>query len=168
VAKKTNPKDLKQLDIIAASRGRDVFVEDKSIESEAKQKKLNLFDFVNDIRRFKYGNMLQPEGNERLFDSFMILRALSMKEDDVLLCNEVNMYTSTLTKEQFYKLLISVIPKDFSFHPWINNKKEDNKPQIQFIAKYFECSEQEALDYLNIMGTEWADRIKDKFGDFSV
>jgi hypothetical protein len=170
VAKKIKLNELKQLDIISALRGRDVFVKDPSDEEDDiaevdASKKPNFFDIIKDIRRHKQGDLLNNKEYEDLFNSFMVLRTLSMKEADVLLCNEVNLFTSMLTKEQLYKLLVAIIPRDSSFYPWIGNKKEDNQQEIEFISKYFECSEKEALEYVSILGTEWADQVKKKYGD---
>jgi hypothetical protein len=169
VTKKIKLHELKQLDIISALRGRDVFVKDPDEDEETvdpdASKKPNFFDIIKDIRRHKQGDLLNNKEYESLFNSFMVLRTLSMKEADVLLCNEVNLFTTMLTKQQLYKLLVAIIPRDSSFYPWIGNKKEDNQQEIEFISRYFDCSKKEAYEYVSILGPEWAEQIKSQFGD---
>lgn len=167
MARKAKASDFKQLDIISALRGKDVFVkEDEQEEKKEESKKLTFFDFINDIRKYKNGDMLDDEQNQTAFNSYMVIRGLSAKYEDAWLCNYFNKYSGVLTKKQLYLSLMYTIPKDFGFYKWIKNTSEDNSEEIKLIAKYFKCSEKEALEYVKIMGEEWAQKIKEKFGDF--
>lgn len=157
--------ELKQTDIVSAFRGKDeVFDELDDEEVYTKKKAVGLFDFVNDIRKSKSGELLDAEENLSSWNSYMILQALSMKEDDILFCNFFNKYQSSMTKKQMYLALNYIIPRDNKFYTWIKNKKDPSHDLISFVSTYFECSSTESLEYINIMGDEWAENIKNKFG----
>lgn len=164
VKSKSEPK---QLDIVAAFRGKDeTLADDDDIQEQVQStKKLTIFDFVTDIRKNKRMNLLDNEENLGIWNSYMILQALSMKEDDIPICNLINKYTGTLSKKQMYQLLGYVIPRDSGFHKWIKkSSNNNNSDDVNYISKYYECSLSEANDYISIMGEDWVQQIKSKFG----
>jgi hypothetical protein len=153
----------KQLNIEKALKGKEeVFETPDKLEDFFGFKKLSLFDFVNDIRKYKKGNLLEDESNINLFNSFMILKTLSMKEDDVFICNYINKYSSILTKEQVYKALLYLIEKDNSFYKFITNKEKEDV-DIKNISNYYDCSEKEAKQYKELFGQKWATNITNKY-----
>lgn len=158
-----------QLDIIAALYGKEVPIEEKQEEVATEKKAVNLFDFVKDIRQYKNGNMLDEEQNLSSFDTYMILRALGMKESDIPFCKMASEFSSVLDKKQMYNLLLELIDKDpRGFYRFIPNEKEQKHELIGHVVSYFKCSEKEAFEYITIMGDEWAEKIKEKFGDFEI
>jgi hypothetical protein len=166
MAKKVKLKDLHQLDVISAIRNEDIFISDEPIEEETKTSSdVNPFTFVNDIRKFKKGDLLDDEQNHPVFTNFFILKCLSMKLDDVFILNYFNEFAGVMTKEQLYIALIHFIPKDIAYYKYIKNVTEEKGEDIDFISRYYECSNKEAQEYLEIMGDEWAKQIKEKFGD---
>lgn len=164
--KKYKSSDLGQLDIHAALKDKELIVESKVDNKEEKTKSLSIFDFINDIRKFKKGNLLNDEKNLSSWNTYMILRGLSMKEEDIPICDTINQYVNNMDKKEAYITMLNLIPKDYNFHPWIKNKKEDLREEIKMVSRYFECSEHESLEYINIMGETWVEKIKYKFGDF--
>jgi hypothetical protein len=150
------------LDIRKALKDKEepvVVTEDDSVTT----KSLTIFDFINDIRKYKNGNLL-TENTKHIWNSYMIVQGLSMKQDDVLLCNLVNKYIGVLTPSQMYQLLLHIVEKDFSFYPWIKNKQTEKHKYIEDVVKYFECSETEAIEYIVMMGESWAKEISEKTG----
>lgn len=154
---------LKQYDVEDALKGKESFVENDD-EEEIKLKKLGLFDFVNDIRKTKSGTLLDKEENISAWNSYMIIQALSMKLDDVEILNYFNKFTSTMSKKAMYESLLYWIAKDPKFYKWIGKESTpiDNET-VESVSKYFECSTREAKDYIDVMGDEWAENIKNKY-----
>lgn len=165
---KQKKSNLQQIDILSALKDKELFVEDKVEETNEEKKSYTPFDFVNDIRKSKKGDMLDKEQYISSFDSFMVIKALSMKENDVYILNMVNKFIGTIDKKTMYNLLVNVIPKDYSFYKWIKSKNEDKKDNIDAIVSYFKCSKKEANEYLHVMGESWGNQIKKKFGDFTI
>lgn len=151
----------KQLNVEKALKGKEEIFEEKQ-EDNDDLKKLSLFDFVNDIRKYKKGNLLEDESNQTLFNSFMILKTLSMKEDDIMICNFLNKYTNILSKEQMYKAMLNLIDKDFDFYKFITNKEAMDE-DLQYISNYYDCSQKEAKEYKKMFGQEWATIITNKY-----
>lgn len=168
MAKAKKKSEYKQLDIFAASKGKDEVYfskEDEIMEEEITQKKaVGLFEFIDDIRKHKKGTMLDEEKNVSSWNTFMILQALSMKEDDVLFCNFLNQFQGTMSKQQMYQALVQLIPKDNTFHKWIKSNGQEKSDYAEYVSKYFLCSEKEAIEYIQLQGEDWAKSIKSKFG----
>lgn len=157
--------EYKQLDIMAALRGKEIFVEDplsKFIEEDKKKK--TIFDIVNDIKWEKTGKCLDTEDGKQAFLSFLVIKILSLDPDICERLNFCQKYIEILDKEQMYKLLLAVVPKKKSFEKKITKLEPDNL--IPFIANYFECSIKEAKEYKFIMGPEWTELFIKKCGDF--
>lgn len=54
--------------------------------------------------------------------------------------------------EQFYKLLIYIIPIDKRYYPWIKSKKKlFGKDLLSLVARWFEVSTSEAEEYATIL-----------------
>lgn len=119
-----------------------------------KAKGLGLFDHVKHIRSVQdpdyFDNL--TELDLKSFNQFMILRALSMNPellDDVAMLYR---YLEKIPNRQFYKLLITLIPLDRRYYPWVKGKKKPfSKQFLQLIAQWFEVSTDEAEDYASIL-----------------
>lgn len=154
-------KVYKQLDIAKAIKNIDLYIEPENIENDISDK-INIFSFVNDIRKNKNGDLLEDESNESIFNSYMILQFLSMKESDVGICNLFNKYLNILSKKQLYFALICFIERDSNFYKFIS-KSPDNNEYYEYIIKFFNCSLKEAKLYYDMFGETWALRIKNKY-----
>lgn len=165
MTKKKN-SNYKQTDILSALNNKDEFVLDETDEVEEKEKTLTPFDFINDIKIYKKGDLLNKESNTKYFNKYMIIKGLAMDNDVVQLVNIANQYCTVLSEKQMYDLLLNIIPQTkFSRFKWIKSKDDIYKGYYQYICKYFECSEKEAFEYISIMGEEWANLIKDSYGE---
>lgn len=163
--RKTKKSDYHQQDIVAAFRGKDaIFDNEEDDKVDTPKKALGLFDFINDLRKTKSGTLLDAEENVSSWNSFMILQALSMKEADVPIANFFNKYQGSMTKKQLYIALTYLVPSDKRFYKWVKGPNEDKSELSSYVAKYFECPQVEALEYISIMGEDWAEEIKSKFG----
>lgn len=165
---KKKKQEYVQLDIMAAFRGKDVTIEEKKEELiKASKDKISLFDICKDITNFKTGKCLDTEEGKKAFVPFIILKVLSMNAELCPLLVHIEPYMQVLSKEQFYELLVNVIPRNKDYHPYIKSKEEEIQYEIGIIQKYFECSKHEAHEYADIMGDAWAKAFITKCGDFS-
>jgi len=121
-----------------------------------------LFDFLEDIKFHKKGNLLNEQTKGK-FDPFMILRFLSMNTDILWLVNIINHYQETMSKEQIYQFLVDIIPKHANRFKYIKKSKQEIE-NSEFVQEYYQISPKEANDYIEILGQDWADQIKTYFG----
>ena len=129
-----------------------------SSEKKKKKKKyssqnLGLFDHVNQITKFRdpdyFDNL--TDGDKKSFDHFKILKALSMNP---VLLDQVKVlyrYFDTIPSKVFYKLLISYIPADSTYYPWIKSKKQYKKELLKMVSKRFEVSDRQAEEYISLL-----------------
>ena len=132
-----------------------------------------LFDHLNAITAEqdpKYFDKLSEE-DLKSWSNFMINRFLSMKPEWVELIATLLPLTQTLQPKEMYKLYISVIPKGKYFLKYIKGKSEDKYEQflIDLIKMDFQCSEKEAMDYIEVLystreGRENIKYICEKYG----
>ena len=101
----------------------------------------------------------------------MINRFLSMKPEWVELIATLLPLTQTLQPKEMYKLYISIIPKGRQFLKYTKGKSEDKYEEflIDLIKKEFQCSEKEALEYIEVLystreGRENIKYICEKYG----
>lgn len=117
-------------------------------------KKISFFDHVKHIRQEKdplYYTKLY-ESDRKSFNHFMILRALSMDNNIVDLMAQLFQVSDKIPSPQFYKLLISLVPTDNKFYPWIKSRKmTHNKILLEWISKKFKVSMYQAREYVNIL-----------------
>lgn len=78
-------------------------------------------------------------------------------------------YVQTLPhteKRQIHQLYCELIPKSSRYYfPYIKaNKKEQNEDLLNYISSFYECSLEEAEDYIIILGKEGIEDILNKLG----
>jgi hypothetical protein len=116
--------------------------------------KLSLFDHVKHIRGVQapdYFNNLSEE-NQKSFNHFMLLRALSMDDDCVGEMAFLYRYFDRIPSPQFYTLLISLTPKNNRWVPWIKTKIIKHSPDLlNLMSKKFEISKRQANEYVNVL-----------------
>lgn len=132
---------------------------------KTKKKSNALFELLDDIKLHKTGTLLDDEESEhyKAFNSFIIFQMLSMNDSNCEILSLINHLQSTLDKKRMYKLLINIIPTQRRFDPFIK-ANVDVYENEKTIAEYFECSINEARNYIKIMGNEWASDIKTDLG----
>jgi len=117
-----------------------------------------IWKILDDIKIYKKGTLLEDPAYKKDFNAFVLLRALSMDEDLVPYVNIANEYQGSLSKEQFYKFLVKLIPKTKKRPRWIKNSAFDT-PEIKDIMNFYGCNRREALIYHERFGEEWAEEI---------
>jgi hypothetical protein len=137
----------------------------EGLKKQVKEKAKNyLFDIINDIKVYKKGDLLDDSEYERAFDKFMVMRFLSMNDDNCEIVNYINEFQDILSKRQMYKLLIEMVPITKSYDPYVKSDRESISDDAKMVAEYYQCSVKEANDYINIMGVDWVRLLKSKFG----
>lgn len=120
---------------------------------------MNPFDFVNAINSTKVDiieTSENPEKAEKLYNPFLVNKALSYFPDTVFYCNEMNRYPSTDKKLQFHYLLNS-IRKNKRFSKW---HKAEVDQDIQFISEYYNCSLSKAKEVISTLSTDQLKQLK--------
>lgn len=161
MAVKKSISEYKQTDIVSAFKDKDLILSIPE-DCEVNIVKITPFDFINDIRRNKKGNLL-TEDTQTSWNSYMILQGLSMKPDDIPICNHFAKYIGSMSKKQMYISLIHWIPQDNNRYNWIKNNKTVNEEYVKFVSDYFQCPLRDSKDYVEIMGEKWAEDIMNKY-----
>jgi hypothetical protein len=122
--------------------------------TEEKSKSRGLFDHINHIREVKdqeyYTNLSDAE--KTTFNKYMIVRFLSMDVDLVEDIAFISKYFQLIPDEQFYKILIEVVPKGRKFCKYIKGSNDNiNKTLLECICKKFSVGESDAKDYYNVL-----------------
>lgn len=118
----------------------------------------SLFDHLNSITNDKTKWEDLSESDRKSFSPYLINRFLSMNSDLIELVDEFQKYTiGTLAPREVYKFYCDLLPKKKMFFKYVKGSKEEkyNDKLIEYISRYYECSHQEAIEYLDIfMGTK--------------
>jgi len=111
----------------------------------------NIFDHIKNITTNK-GPYLGDEG----WNNWMINRYLSMDPDYCEVVNIVQKNTWQMKGEYLYNLYKDLIPQQYKFLKYIKaSKKSDYKKEdIDAVKQYFEISEKQAKEYINILPKE--------------
>lgn len=126
----------------------------KSSPATEGPKRRSLFDHVKAIRQIQdpdyYKNL--SEDDQKTFNHFMIIRALSM--DDSIVEDMAQLYQifDKIPSPQFYQLLIAIIPKSNRFFPWVKSRSmKHNKALLGYVAKRFTVPKYQANEYVNLL-----------------
>lgn len=115
----------------------------------------SLFDHIKAITSEQDPNYFDKLGDEdkKSWSNFMINRFLSMNPDWIELVSAILPLTQTLRPEDMYKVYINIIPKGKYYLNYIKGKKEQDYPEflVELIKKDYQCSSNEASDYLDIL-----------------
>jgi len=118
----------------------------------------NPFDYVNQILQGKK-NLIVDEDAEKNYAPFLVNRSLSYHYDCVLFANEMNRRHFLDKKMQNDFLINTVRSKRRPFVKWA---KPERNEDIQCIKKYFNYSDQKALEALRLLNDEQIQKIKEK------
>jgi len=134
--------------------------------------KVGIFDHISNITDKKAKWEDYSESDAKTFEPFMINRFLSMSYDLIEFINLFQKYTlGKLGKRETFKLYAGILPKQKYYLKYIKSTSEGNYvPElVEYIAKYFESSKTEAIDYLDIYyktdeGIQEVREIIEKYG----
>ena len=130
---------------------------------------MTIFSQLKDVIETKSGTLLDDYDTFQDFTPYLICRWLSMYNSQyALLLNDTTnqLYAGIVTKDQWYALLISIIPKGkYRYIKYIKKaKKEKDKDAnvIQNLAELLQTSEREVKMFLEHEETN-VKRIKEMF-----
>lgn len=134
------------------------------------KKPISLFEHVKNVNQSQKADYWETitESDKKTWSTYMINRFLSMYPNFVEVVNLMQPYTNgILTPKDVYKFYINVIPKGRRFAKYIKAKKKDGyqKELIEIIAEYFEVSNINAEEYLEMMPKEEIESILSKYGN---
>ena len=117
----------------------------------------NIFDHIKNITTTK-GPYLGDEG----WNNWMINRYLSMDPEYCEVVNLVQKNTWQMKGEYLYNLYKDLIPQQYKFLKYIKaSKKTDyKKDDIYAVKTYFEVSEKQAKEYINMLPADELEIIK--------
>lgn len=121
---------------------------------------MNPFEYVNAINSTKdiIRTSNNPELAEKLYNSFIINRALSYHVDTILYANEINMHTDIPAIMQNDYYLNSIRPKK-RYAKW-HKRIEDE--YIEAIQEFYGVSIAKALDIYKVLNEDQRKAIKQK------
>ena len=93
---------------------------------------MNTFDCLKEIITIKSGKLSEEIDFDKNWDSFMIVRYLSMDDRFVDIAVVANQFTSIFTKKEMYNFLLKSIPKNRnSFISYISKPKKKSKKELE-------------------------------------
>ena len=129
-------------------------------------KSKSLFDHLNQITKVQnqqYWDNL-TESDKKTWSNYMINRFLSMKMEWTDFVNEIQKLK--LDSNQLYVVYSNTLPKGKQFLKYIKKKKQTNysKQVIQKLSEYFQISQIESEDYLNLLSKKQIRELVSKYG----
>jgi uncharacterized protein YqfB (UPF0267 family) len=149
---------------------KDLFdIVDNTVEyvEEKTKKDVTIFTYLTDIMSGKKGDVPIKDPSMSKFNTFMILRFLSLDEGYLPFINVINGFQDNLTKEEAYKMLLVTIPRTKKFLKYPKKTSENvDDDSVSMVAKYFICPKIEVEEYikLNLLNTSDVEKIIESFG----
>lgn len=109
------------------------------IDAIIQEKKISYFDELSDEDR-------------KTFNVYIINLGLSMNPSILPIVNEANKYWEQLGAREIYLYYSQLLPKKKQYNKWIKGKNEEKYSQeiISSLVEYFQASEAEIIQHLNI------------------
>jgi hypothetical protein len=133
----------------------------------SEKKSATIFDFISGITDKKKEWKRWSDPDRKLFSPFIVNRWLSMRQELVVLVNELQTYTIGLLRpSETYRLYHDLLPASKSFAKYIKGKKDDKFSDrlIEQIAQHYLVSKAEATDYVDIMTQQECINILQLYG----
>ena len=126
---------------------------------------MTLFDWLNQILLHKKEWKEFDETEQKTFNTFMINRFLSMSEDFVDAVNICQEHTFQMEDKDVYNLYKKLIPRQKKFLRYIKGKKDKYpKKLIKFLAKHYQVSQREIVDYMPMIKKEHIQILGKQYG----
>ena len=128
---------------------------------------MTIFDWINEILVNKKPWDSFGESDQKAFSPFIINRWLSMDEEFIEVVNYFQKYAiGTLEPREVYKWYSDFLPVGKRFNKYIKskNKKKYDPILVDIVCRYFECSEQQVGEYLELIHKEELKEILSMYG----
>jgi len=121
---------------------------------------MNVFDIVNNLLLNKKPELKNEEEFDKLYNPYLINKALSFHMDTIMFANEMNRYPF-LSKDMQYDFYFASIKPKKRYSKWFK-KDETDQDKIDLISEYYNCNETRAKEYLKILKPEQIQFISKK------
>ena len=121
------------------------------------KEKVNLFDFLKSISETKE-ELFELEEFDKKYPPFMINRYLSSSQDTLFFANIMSQL-SHLPKKLQYAFLLKGIDKKKRYFQYAGKGKDTTK-QLRDVVRYYNCSKEQGMEYLEILSKEQIKKIK--------
>lgn len=123
---------------------------------------MNVWDFVNDITNDKK-NLFNTSDNiklaEKVYEPFLVNRALSYHPDCIIPANEMNM-NGHIDKRMQHSYLLNTIRPRKRFSKWAKSKESEF---FEYVQMYYKSSRSETKVLLSVLSDEQLAYIKEQF-----
>lgn len=127
---------------------------------------LNPFEHIKNLhtKKLKWEDM--SEEDRKSFNVYIINKGLSLNPDYIKLVQYIDRFSNGILDEKtIFKFYYNTLPKFYKFYKWPKNTKDEEKEElVGFVRTYYECSRNEALDYINILSKDQLKDILKQFG----
>ena len=110
-----------------------------------------IFDWLKEVSYNKSPWDSFSNEQKKSFEPYMINRFLSMNKEYIELINYVQI-TPYNEKEKYYKIYCNFLPKKQFWSKYIKAEKSNiNDDLVKHITFYFECSNKDAIEYIELL-----------------
>ena len=105
------------------------------------------------------------DADKKTWSNYMVHRFLSMKEDWLVVVNEIQKYWEIKPKN-LYQFYIDILPRGRTFLRYVKSKKKSKveKWAMEHLVDYFQCSTREVEEHLELLTKEQVTTIIMKYG----
>ena len=132
----------------------------KTTTKEFKPKQFTVFDWVKAIIDTKQSwNTFTPD-QQKIFSSYLLNRFLSMNPKYIEVVNYVQ-GLNIKDNKRIYEVYCWMIPQSKNtYSPYIKSTNKNTTPEAtKYIAEYFECSLNEAEEYISFTDKKWLENV---------
>ena len=124
---------------------------------------MKIFDWLNEISYNKRPWSSFNNEDRESFNSYMVNRFISMKENYIDFVNTIQKYP--IDKEALYNFYCKIVPKRKTFFRYVKPKKSTFNPElITILSKYFKVSKREIRDNYYLIGKDYSQNILQNIG----
>lgn len=120
---------------------------------------MELKDWLNSINHTKDDLLSSVPDTIESYPPYIVNKCLSSHIDAIFFSNEMNI-NHHLNKDMQYLFYLNSLRKKKRFSPWIRKDKIDN---LDIVKKYYNYSNEKAIQALKILTKEQLNFIKQKF-----
>jgi len=136
----------------------------KKVQVEEKEKGKELFDFLNGITTDQstefFDNLNDAEKKKYKNSRYMLHRFLSMNVNYSQVVNAIQKY-SAIPDRAHYLFMTNMLPKGKQYNKYIKGERDEKYESwlVELVAKHFNVSKVEAIQYLEIYYTHNKDAL---------
>ena len=136
----------------------------RTTKKEVSNKKLTIFEWLKEITYNKSSWDSFSDEDKESFNPYMIHRFVSMNQDYIEFVNLIQRFPYT-DKEKIYNLYVRMIPKKNIYLKYIKSTKAKKQESLlKHVSVYYECSLNEAGEYIEILGDKETTNILKQLG----